>query len=622
MKTYLVEAYSDEIEFDKNSIIVALTPEVCYQLDKKNIKYTIIEDYYDAVEVSNHVEEYRLFISRWIEHLDKFLLNNVKGLNLKLGTIYHFHLKGIVLDPIYNRAYALRHLVEKIKPTNIIYITSEPNDQPFSLRLEQYGRSLYSQVIPLLCDQKTIPLSTVFLKAEEETRKIQPNNQRGGIISRLKTTLYNNSQLLRRTYFTYKYLKKLPYLNQRGQQKHNIFLIRISHLGENLVAEALVRGHQVYLLKDDEILKYTVWGTKKHLSLKSGAYPSGEYNWGNAAAILAGHDLIKQINEKFQLDVTEILLPRLKHFILNVCPRLVSYIQEFRKFFDDYKLDLLITPSLSYLQDFAALTAANDSPRMKTICLEHGDGVYDSRVWNINELQNFDVHISSNTETRDYFIKLAKEIHSTTKLYCSVHRLLNVKKIAVLRERAGRNNIRKNRVIYLPSFMMWDTRRNEGDPYSDTWIYRLQKAIIEYFAKRKDYTFVWKLMPTSEQIYNPLPDFIRDNQFSNIEIATNPFFEHLLTAGRVIQDCPSTGFYESVLAGVPTLCLYPDSLIVRKEAVAYFGNLLKLFSDTSEAIKHIDNFLNSDADLYKMTIETEDNNIFDIIEESGEEENK
>ena len=58
MKTYLVEEYSPDINFDKDSAIVALTPEACYQLNKAGIKYSIIEDYYDEVKLSAAVDEY------------------------------------------------------------------------------------------------------------------------------------------------------------------------------------------------------------------------------------------------------------------------------------------------------------------------------------------------------------------------------------------------------------------------------------------------------------------------------------------------------------------------------------------------------------------------------------
>jgi hypothetical protein len=622
VKTYLVEAYSQEIEFDKDSFVVALTPEVCYQLDKKEIKYSIIEDYYDFVELSSQVEEYRQSVFRWIDDFNEFLLSSIKGLDIKLATIYRWYLKGMILDPLYIRCYALQHSFKTIKPTEVTYLVQKPAESHLNFRFEHYGRSLFSQVIPILCAKNNIPLTTVFLesdgKKDTEIKSVGPNES---LITRLKKTLYK-SATVRKIYFTYRCLKKLPYLKRAGQKKLNIFLIRVSHIGENFVAEALVRGHHVYLLSGDSILKYSCFGMRKHLQLKPGPPPLKDNVWENAANLLAGHNLIKWVNENCQMDVSEIVLPRLRHFVSKVCPELVSYTKEFIEFYKKDGIDLLFTPTVSYLEDYAALAAAKRYPQIKTACLVHGDGVYDSRVWNITELQNYDIHISSNTETKEYFQRLAKEINSSAKIYSSPHRLLNVKKIASLREKMGSNTIIKNRIIYLPTLMVWDVRRNEGDPYFDTWYYRFQKSLIKYFSTRGDYTFVWKGLPQSEEIYNPIPDFIRDNHFSNIEIATNPFVEHLLTAGRVIHDCPSTGFYESVIAGVPAMSLNHRCTINRPGAVAYFGNLLKLFIDTPEAIKHIDEFLNNDAELYKMTIDTGDSTIFDIIKESGEGKNK
>lgn len=87
----------------------------------------------------------------------------------------------------------------------------------------------------------------------------------------------------------------------------------------------------------------------------------------------------------------------------------------------------------------------------------------------------------------------------------------------------------------------------------------------------------------------------------------------MLTAHRVICDFPSTGFYESVVAGVPTMSLYHEAFIVRKSAVDYFGNLLKPFSEIPEAIRHIDKFLNSDPELYRTTSEIGDESVLHIF---------
>jgi hypothetical protein len=597
LKTYLVEAYSDEIEFYKDSIIVALTPEACYQLDKKGIKYSIIEDFYDSVELSNQVEEYRRSVFRWIEKLDEFLLNNINGLKLKSGTIYRWYLKGMVLDPLYIRSYTLRHLFDAILPTEITYFVQKPAAPQLNDQFDNYGRSLYSQVIPIICREENIPLKTVLYEANgEKDNIVNLDNLGSSLIDRLIKTLYK-SKILRRLYFILRLVARLPHPGYARKKKINILLGSIAHIGEDFVAEALTRGYRIYLLSDSLIYKYSWYGTRKYLNLDAERQKRPGFDslpWQSAAGLLKGNDLLKWINEKCQLDASDIVLPRLEHFILN-------------------NIDIFFTPSASYLREISALAAANHHPKVKTACLVHGDAVYDSRVWNMTELENYDIHISSNNETAEYFKRLADEIHSSARLYSNPHRLRKIIKIASAREKKGIKAARKNRVVYAPLFMNWDAIRMEGYP-TDTYYYHFQKSLVEHFSKLTEYTFVWKGLLHADLSYNPIPDFIRDNHFNNIEIAYNPLTEYLLTADRIICDCPSTGFYEAVIAGVPVMSLYHKSLILRPTAIEYFGDLLKPFSNIPEALKHIDDFLNSDPQQYKMKIDMEKGSIFGILE--------
>ncbi len=144
MKTYLVEEWNPDIEFDEDSLIVALTPKVCYQLDKAGIKYSIIEDYYDEAELTVLEDEYHKSQLRWIESLDEFLQNNVKGLkelNLKLGTLYYYFLKTIVLDPLYIRCYTLNRLFEAIKPSSVVLLSPPAKEMPLDFTLQSNGGS-------------------------------------------------------------------------------------------------------------------------------------------------------------------------------------------------------------------------------------------------------------------------------------------------------------------------------------------------------------------------------------------------------------------------------------------------------------------------------------------------
>lgn len=618
MKTYLVEDLSSDIEFDDGSLIIALTPNVCYRLDKEGIEYSIIEDYYNEAELSNQVEDYGQSVSQWIDELDEFFQNNIKQLSLKLGTIYKWYLKVNVLDPLYIRCYTLKKLFESVKPSEVTYISHKPDEPHLNDHFEHYGRSLYSQVIPILCDENNIPLTSIFLEPDSEEIRETKTTSREISLARLRGIL-GKSGVVWRLYFIFEYIRNRSFAKRAKRRKLNILMLKVSSIGVNFMVGALGKGHNLCLLSGDSILKYSCLGARKHIDLKA-QYDrvTGLNNnlWEHAADLLEGHDLIKWVNEKCQLDVSEVVLPRLRHFVSKVCPEIVGYFKVFTEFYEKDEIDILFTSHAGPPIEYAALAAANYHRHIRTACLVHGDAVYDSRTWNMLELQNFDIHISSNTEVKEYFRCLAEATGSSAKLYSSPHRLLNMQKIGYLREKRRRTANRKERIIYQTTFMKWDTRKMEGTHYPDTWYYKLQESLIEYFSTRKEFIFVWKGLPASEVIYNPIPDFIRDNNFSNIEVATNPFTEHLLSVDRVICDYPSTGFYESVVAGVPTMSLCHRALIFREPAVDYFGNLLKFYSDIPEAIKYIGEFLYSDPELYRTTIEMEDKGVLHILEEN------
>lgn len=621
MKTYLVEALSSEVEFDRNSIIVALTPEVCYQLDKAGIKYSIIEDYYDEAELTALEDEYYKSQLRWIESLDEFLKNNItelKELDLRLATIYYYYLKTMVLDPLYIRCFTLNKLFEMIKPSSVVFISYSPKETPLDFRLLYSGKS-YSQVIPILCNENNISLTAVFLKEDGGVRKIEPVSTGEDIITRLRRTL-GKFEIVRKIYSVYKHFSQWPILVKRPDEgKLKILMLKLNYGGVDFAKDALRNGHSIYQLSGDSILKYSSLGVRRHLNLRAkydGKVAGFNNIWESTANLLEGEDLIKWINQRYQANVSEIILPKLRYFISEVCPQLLGYFKVFTEFYENEKIDFVFTPTEVSPTELAAIAAARHCSHTKSVYICHGDDIFANKYLNIAWLAHFNINIATNKEMKEYFRYQCETNNIPTELYSSSsHRLLNVKRISYLRGKQ-KGGIKK-RIIYLPIILMGDSKRLDGATYPDTWYYKFQKSLIEHFSTKREYTFVWKGLPASDTIYNPIPNFIRDSNFSNIEIATNPFVEHLLSADRVICDYPSTGFYESIAAGVPTMCLYHKVFKVRKSAVEYFGNLLKLYSDVTEAIKHIDEFLDGDPELYKTTIEMGNESVLHILENPG-----
>jgi hypothetical protein len=620
VKTYLVEAWSPEIEFDENSLIVALTPEVCYQLDKAGIEYSIIEDYYSEAELSALEDEYYRSQLGWIEGLDEFFQNNIEDLrklNLKLATIYYYYLKTMVLDPLYIRCYTLNKLFKTVKPSNMAFISYSPKETPLDFRLQYDGKSYYSQVIPILCQENNIHLALIFL--EPANRNLEALKfVEASVTARLRRAL-GNFEIVRKLYSIYKYFCQRPLLVKRPNEgKLRILVLNTGYGGADFVKDALRNGHKIYQLSENFILEHSSFRVRRHLNLKA-KYESQVASlnniWESTANLLEGDDLIKQINERCHANVSEIVLPRLKYFIAKVCPEILGYFKVFTEFYENERIDFVFTPTEVSPTEFAAIAAASQYSDIKSVRIFHGDDIFANKFWNFADLSHFDITIASNKELEKYFRRQCEANSIPTELYSSPHRLLNIKRIGHSRHKQ-KGGIRR-RIIYLPTMLMGDARRLDGGTYPDTWYYEFQKSLIEYLSRKRDYIFVWKGLPTADAIYNPIPDFISDNNFSNIEIATNPFVEHLLRADRVICDYPSTGFYESVVVGVPTMCLYHRALIVRASAVDYFGNLLKPFSDAQEAIKHIDEFLNSDPESYQKTLEMGDESVLHILEKVG-----
>ena len=58
MKYYLAEAYTPNLKFKCDDIIIVLTPWAFYGSSKAGVKYSILEDYYNEAEFLKKEENY------------------------------------------------------------------------------------------------------------------------------------------------------------------------------------------------------------------------------------------------------------------------------------------------------------------------------------------------------------------------------------------------------------------------------------------------------------------------------------------------------------------------------------------------------------------------------------
>ena len=626
MKTYLVEEYSLEIAFEDNSLIIALTPKACYQMDKLGITYSIIEGYYNESEVFNDESFYFYSQLTWIEDFDKYLqeiIPQLKKLNLKLCYWYFYFLKTTI-DPLVIRSITLKGFFEKINPSEVVYITAHTEEiAPDFTLIFGKGKSIYLRLLPLFCKKYSASFTCINVAEEAMPAIGDTTSTDTGVTGMLKDFVCSHDALLNlyRSYRSGCWHNAIPHFSRHKQL--NILMLKLGYGGDLFIKDALKRGHNIFLKSEDRIFKYTTFGLKKYYKQKNDNSGSFVNPISKESGQTAANQLINQskilgwINDQCGVDVSGIILPRLRYFTASICPEISGYFSDFVNFYNNYDIDFVITPHEASPDELAAIAAARHRKKTKSICFFHGATIYSLDMWDITEIDHHDIYFTTYKEIKEYFVQ-RKELYKRTEIFpgFGLYKFSDYIKIKEKREKRiveKSNKKTRPKIIYLPTIFLSDHRRITNNLYPDAWYYTLQKALIELFATKKEFEFVWKGLPSSDAVYNPIPDFIKDRQFTNIEVATDYFGSHLVSADRVIADFPSTGFYEAVIAGVPAMSLYHKNFKVRKSAIEFFGHLVQPFSDIPEALEKIDRFLESDPKLYCTSIPLS-NDVIKVLE--------
>ena len=603
MKLYILEAYDPNIHFD-DGVIVVLTPEVCYHLDKRGIDYSIIEDHYNEHELFEDRHAFLQNQDDWFRDFDVFLRNNLDIINtygLNLASIYSLYIKNTV-DTIIYKSYILNTLFNKFNPSSVVFVTFQPNKKVLKDDLGYHDKSAYAHLIPIICEKYSINSFEHFGYSTQNI--INVKHSIGNKISKVRKYIPS-------------ILGMLTSVLKPKKQKNvlKILQLNIAYNGFGIIKDAFVKGHNAYLFIDNKIFKFHRFGfiifDIKH---NNDYIENAFHDWNQTAQLLETHELIKWINEKCFLDVSNIVLPNLKYFVSNICPDLLQYYETFLSFYEAESIDVVLSPYMQSTIELAAIAAANKCKYTKTICVEHGDDVSTDIFWRKKELINFDILIVSNDEHKQYLELLCKKYNFETEIYSISERMKTMIKLGESRQvrKYGDNN---NEIIYLPTFLTWDPLRIDANIHlSPTRYYKFQKSLLEYFSEIDDYTFIWKGLFTSERLYNPIPELIKDMDIKNVKVEIKPFQRYLPYANKVVCDYPSTGMYESIIAGIPTMCLCSDKLDARKSAIEIFENVIKFYRNVDEAIGHIGEFVSTDSEKYTAHLETNDQNLIDIIE--------
>jgi len=312
--------------------------------------------------------------------------------------------------------------------------------------------------------------------------------------------------------------------------------------------------------------------------------------------------------------VTVVILPRLRYFIENWCPQIISLVDKYINIYNENKINLVITQHMVSLDEFAAIIATRYSEKTKSVCLQHGDEVFALKVWDFAEYLSYDIYFTTNYEREECIKNRIKSRDFNTKIFQYSNRFKILPKISNLKRRV-RGKANRKMIVYVPAIYQWDNKLWAESRVPDAWYFNWHKKLISYFSSREDFSFIWKGIPASNEIYDPIPNLINDREYKNIKYATEPFIKWIKRADLVLLDYPSTALYEAAVSGLPVMSLFFAPFnIVREPALRLFGKSLEPFNNFDEGITKIDNFLNSNPDDFIVSIPYSDTSIVETLD--------
>jgi len=615
MKYYMAEEYSPNIKFDDHDVIIALTPLASYELDRAGIKYSILEDYYDKAEFLKEEEDYFNDQLAWFDKFDNLLLTiypEVKNKNLKLATGYYYGIKKMV-DRIITNCKIVDFFINKVKPNSIIYVSSSWEED--LINVNQFpllfigGQSVFSRIMPLFCEKYDIEFQRIISK--KGIRQDDIHSGYKNFPRRIKKSLKSNIHV-RNLWYLYKtfcinnIMLKLP-----KDLKFNFLFLKMT--GYNIIdicKEAQKRGHGVFYKQDNKVIKNILY-PKVVKNICTNIISISKQDAIKYLKKIHKSKIISWINDYCNIDITDIIMPRLKYFINEWCPQIIFLIDKYAKFYDDNHIDLVFTPHMISVDEFAAIIATKYSIKTKSACLQHGDEVFFLKAWDFTEYSPYDIFFTTNYEREQYVKHRIKFRGFDTKVFQCSNRYKKLPKINNLKNRTE-SKVNQKTVVFVPTMYSWDA--SGTGIMQDAWYFKWHKKLINYFSSRKDFNFIWKGIPGSNRIYDPIPNLINDRGYKNIRYATDSFVKWIRRADLVLLDFPSTALYEAAISGLPVMSLsfYPLNYI-RGSALKLFGNSLGLINGFDEGIAKIDNFLNSNPDEFIVSIPYSKTPIMDTI---------
>lgn len=581
---FLVEVVPDD--FDPNgATVISLSPQSSSDLAEQGVDFSIPEDYCPLDELNSSARPYSQVFAEWIDSLDGVITKRYPSLaaqSIRPASLLGYHI-GLAVDPFVIKALQLRAILAEQKPSKIVLFTYERTITTADCPLYMRDNRFWSRMTRLCCET-----SEVAFDERSFPYPKPPADLVGQSLSSGKQWI---KRIIRSTQ------GKVDALGRDDRDKPSVLCVGAQGWTDEAESDLIQMGYRI--LRDNPPKR----AAPRVSTVDTGLPHSGD--------ILESY---KGLNDFVGFEWTGLISDLIDYLVSTVCAQLDSEISRYTASFSERHIRIVMCPSKSSMTDFAAIAAAKANPDVLAVQVTHGYSTLALQGWRYTERPE-DLYVTLDEELSSHF---SATVHAEADTSVRVNRLWTAVYDRLSPEASASHRSSSDSgatVLYIPTLYAGDVRSLDAASYGDTWYFRHQLGLLDYFSSRKDVRFIWKALPQSEGASNPIPSVIDRLGITNVKWETGPLKEYFAEADYALHDYPSTPLLETVLLSIPTLCLYHRSLWQRESAKSRFGKILQPFSDTREAAERIGDFLEADPGEYVRTLKMGSSSFREIIQE-------
>ena len=598
---YLFEKYNKDINLKDNSSVIALTPIASYELEKAGIKHGIIDDFLDETRVVEQAGNYLADQLKWFSNLDQslfLLFPEAKEKNIKLGTTFFYHIK-LLVDAVILRSRVLDAFIKKMEPKRIVYIVNDCKNNRTNLEYPSFfnsatssvsaeRQSLFFYLIPLFCKKNDIIFELKILNDVFAVNNANLKSDNLVVAPGFKKYLiFRNYIRAAKNMFSY----------SSRMHRHKLLFLNCWYNNLEIMDQAMSTGSRCYYREGNTIKIRGKRLNNDVADINSDVDDQAEARASKFIESIYDTDIFLWINDQCGLDVRSIILSKLNPYFSIFFPQLLSLVSKYRTFYEENQIDMVLSSQTACVEEYAAIVACNFSKKTKSAYLPHGDIAVASDWIDFGEYYpKYDVYFTNNSEAEKSTWERIKTNGFKTKVCQNPLRYIDVPRVKVRKDK-------KKTLLYVPAMYQWDLAICLDTRIPDGWYFTWQKELIKFLSSRDDFNIIWKGIPFANQTCDPIPEMIKDERFTNIQYATEPFIEWIKRADMVLLDYPSTALYEATISGLPVMSLfYAQYNVLRKSALELFGRCLQPFHNFEEGIRKTEEFLNAETSKYVTSI--------------------